>query len=194
MTAPLDAGGGQEDSTTVLRWTAWEGDGHEHAMLSETPRGLDLRGVVAARSFGLSYRIALDAQWRTRSVEVETTAGRRLSLAADGAGRWTADGAPIPALDGCLDVDLEATPATNALPVRRLALEVGAAAEIRAAHVLVPGLEARAARQRYARTGRGLYRYEGLDTGAAAEIEVDGSGFVVSYPGAFRRSAGEWRA
>lgn len=187
MTAPPDGPDTDEGATAILRWEGWDGTGHEHATVFETADAVVLRGVVVGRGFGLSYRIRLDAAWRTRGVEVATTTGGRLVLAPDGVGRWEADGAPAPALDGCVDVDLEATPLTNTLPIRRLGLEVGAGAEIRAAHVRVPGLAVSAARQRYTRTDDRLYRYEGLDTGATAEVEVDGSGFVLAYPGAFRR-------
>jgi hypothetical protein len=47
-------------------------------------------------------------------------------LEADGNGHWLVDGDPARHLDGCLDVDLEASAMTNALPVRRLGLPVAA--------------------------------------------------------------------
>lgn len=54
------------------------------------------------------------------------------------AGGWR----PGPRLDGCFDVDLESSSMTNTLPVHRLGLAPGAAAE----HLLVvdyPGIAVR---------------------------------------------------
>src|SRR5262249_24745484 len=67
-------------------------------------------------------------------------------LEADGAGHWLAAGKPARHLDGCLDVDLEASAMTNALLVRRMGLPVGAqqaapAAYVRAADLAVERLE-----------------------------------------------------
>jgi uncharacterized protein len=45
---------------------------------------------------------------------------RSTVLEADGHGQWKVDGEAAPQLDGCLDVDLEASAFTNALPVHRL--------------------------------------------------------------------------
>ena len=45
-----------------------------------------------------------------------------LSLTGDGAGRWQIDGRDAPDLDGCLDLDIQVTPFTNSLPIRRLDL------------------------------------------------------------------------
>ena len=44
---------------------------------------------------------------------------RQTFLTADGAGNWLVDGEPAAHLDGCLDVDLESSAVTNALPVHR---------------------------------------------------------------------------
>ena len=86
--------------------------------------------------------MVMDAEWRVRSVAVTDHAGdRRLRLLADGGGAWTTgDGTPLPQLDGCIDVDLVATPFTNTLPIRRLGLEPGESAEIKVAYLPLPDL------------------------------------------------------
>jgi hypothetical protein len=65
---------------------------------------------------------------------------RAIAGQADGAGRWLAGGVPAPHLDGCLDVDLESSAMTNALPVRRMGLAPGARAAAPAAYVRAVGL------------------------------------------------------
>jgi hypothetical protein len=80
------------------------------------------------------------------------------------------------------------TPFTNTLAIRRLGLKVGQAAEIKVAYVLVPELRLRAAPQRYTRLAERRWRFDGLDLDFTADLTVDADGFVVEYPGLFRRS------
>src|SRR5207247_1457892 len=90
-----------------------------------------------------------------------------------------------PDLQGCLDVDLGFTPATNTLPIRRLGLEPGGAAYIRAAWGLLPDLTVRAAAQRYDRLAERRYRYSSGPF--ASTLDVDEHGLVLDYPGGWVR-------
>ncbi|MFW8594375.1 putative glycolipid-binding domain-containing protein [Cribrihabitans neustonicus] len=181
----------------VARWCDWQRQGLEHCVLTGTAEGLTLDGVVAGCDpalFGAYYWVRTDAQFHTREVRLCFTGGRCLHLASDGRGQWqdVTRAAAIPALEGCIDVDIGITPATNTLPVRRLGLAVGASAEILAAFVPPPETGAgeaapRMTRQRYTRLDETRYRYEGLESGFTAEIEVDAAGMVLDYPGVFRR-------
>jgi hypothetical protein len=104
---------------------------------------------------------------------------RRLALEADGAGHWAVDGAPAAGLDGCLDVDLGWTPATNTLPIRRLGLRLGRTATIAAAWVLFPHLSVQLARQSYERLAERRWRYR--QETYAADLTVDDAGLVLRY-------------
>jgi hypothetical protein len=54
----------------------------------------------------------------------------------------------------------------------------------------VPDLSASARDQRYTALEPGaLYRFESPDSGFTAELPVDEDGFVLDYPGLFRRLA-----
>jgi hypothetical protein len=150
--------------------------------------------VIGDRPRRLGYAVACDAAWLCRTVRVSLLdePRRGLDLRADGRGGWaTAAGQPLPGLDGCLDVDIMVTPYTNTLPIRRLRLPPGATADLRVAYVVVPSLEVRVDRQRYTCLARGAtggrFRYEGLETGFTADVEVDEDGLVVDYAGVFRR-------
>lgn len=85
------------------------------------------------------------------------------------------------------------TPATNLLPMRRLAhLGVGAAADITAAHAPLPAqIEGaflpRPRPQRYTRLGARRWRYEGLFRGFVAEQETGEAGMVPDDPDTFGR-------
>ena len=181
----------------VVRWSAWNGAdaGLEHLDLIEGPEGIVASGLVVGSTdrgpFGLSYRLILDPGWRLRGATLATTAGGRLSLAADGCGGWQDGvGRARAEFEGCIDIDIEATPFTNTLPIRRLRLGPGESATVRVAYVSLPGLELTCARQRYtALDGGGLYRFESLDGAFTADLQVDAQGVVVDYPGLFRRTA-----
>ena len=140
------------------------------------------------------YAIRCAAAWTVRqvSMQVESTTGARLQLHSDGAGQWTNDqGQRLAALVGCIDVDIAATPFTNTLPIRRLALEPGESAEIKVAYITIPELSFSTAMQRYtcleAQAQGGRYRYESLSSGFTAEITVDAAGLVVDYAELWKR-------
>jgi hypothetical protein len=98
---------------------------------------------------------ALTAAGATRSAAIRgrpAAESGTARLEADGNGRWLVDGQPAPRLDGCLDVDLEASALTNALPVRRMDLAVAGAAAAPAAYVRAVGLAVERLEQVYART------------------------------------------
>jgi len=179
---------------TEAMWAPWDGPGLEHLRLIVEGSGSRADGLILALAddgspFRLSYEVRGDAGWRVREVRVEILDGRghRLHLFADGAGSWRdPTGAPLPALDGCLDVDLTATPFTNTLPIRRLGLGPGETAEIAVAWIDAPSLRVSRDRQRYTRLAAG-YRFEQVDGGFSADLPVDGDGLVLDYPGLFRR-------
>ena len=184
-----------------LLWERADGPGLEHLSGAVRADGVVADGVILATDdgvpFRLRYRIECDATWATRDVRIwrlDEAAAPALALRAD-RGIWTdGAGAPLPALAGCIDIDLTATPFTNSLPIRRLALPAGASRELGVVWSQGPALTFEAARQRYTCVARDAagerWRYEGeaTDGGAyAAEVRTDADGFVVEYPGLFRR-------
>ena len=183
---------------TIVRWREWEGEGLEHCACRFADDGLTLEGVVVTTDegrHGVHYRVRTDAAFRTRDVWIAFVGGPVLHVEADGEGHWRdlIDHRALPALDGCVDVDIRVTPATNTLPIRRLKLRPGESCDIRVAYVPLPdpadgGFLPRPVGQRYTcLTGDGGYRYHGLDSGFIADIEVDEAGLVLDYPGVFRR-------
>lgn len=148
------------------------------------------------RHWVVGYRIALDAGGRTRRAHVTGRSGpleRSTVLDQDAAGRWEVDGRPVPALDGCLDVDLESSAFTNALPVARLRLAVGETAQAPAAYVRAADLGVERLEQVYVRLPdeHGLVRfdYRAPAFDVRCTIAYDGTGLVADYPGLARRVA-----
>jgi hypothetical protein len=150
-------------------------------------------GVENDLAFRLRYEIRCDPQWRVRQVRVSSlNDGKSLNLTATGEGRWfDASGAAIPLLDGCVDVDITATPFTNTLPIRRLALRHGESAEIKVAYIIIPELRVTPDEQRYtlvaARDTASSYKFEQRSSSFTAELQVDADGLVEEYPELFRR-------
>jgi len=73
------------------------------------------------------------------------------------------------------------SPATNLLPIRRLNLEVGQEAEVRAAWLRFPDLDLHPLVQRFRRETKLVYSYSS-DGGFSTRLEVNADGFVVNYP------------
>lgn len=153
-------------------------------------------GIEAGQAWAVRYSILLDGDWRTRHAYVVSRSAigpRRLELERDGAEGWFVNGAPAPLLDGCLDVDLEASAFTNAFPVRRLALAAGESAEAPAAYVRAPGLRVERLEQSYRRIdddgAHTRYDYASPRFEFEALLVYDEHGFVVDYPGIAERVA-----
>jgi hypothetical protein len=68
------------------------------------------------------------------------------------------------------------------LPIRRLGLEVGQEAEVKAAWLRFPSCKLEPLLQKYRRTGPNAYRYESAGGKFVADLQVDANGFVSLYP------------
>ena len=146
--------------------------------------------VEDGRAWIVNYMLELDHAWGTRVARVSgrSDAGHRTtSLTVDSAGRWQIDGLPARHLDGCRDVDLESSAMTNALPVHRLRLAVGARADAPAAYVRAADLTVERLDQTYERVtdeaGRQRYDYAAPVFDFDCRLVYDGSGLVLDYPG-----------
>lgn len=190
-----------------MLWKRLDGRGHEAARLSldspgrsgsADPSGWRLAGAATFAYEGdpclLDYQISGGADWRTVAATVTGWVGSRdvaISLNRDDADRWTLNGEPCPAVTGCLDLDLNFSPATNLLPIRRLNLAIGQSAEVRAAWLRFPEFTLEPLPQVYRRLGETTYRYEASDGAFTARLTVNVAGFVTRYPGFWNAVSGE---
>ncbi len=179
-------------SASHMRWRRLDVPGREDARVERTSGGWRLTGQLDVEEDGvparLRYRIDCDDAWRTRAARIEGEMGGRpvrFDLAADGAGQWMRDGHPVPDVAGALDVDLGFTPATNTLPIRRLALAVGASAPVRSAWLRFPELRLEPLEQTYTREAEQVFRYVADVDGApfTARLDTDAFGRVLRYEG-----------
>ena len=169
-------------------------DGFEVLFIRPAAGGYRLEGYSSAvedgEAWAVRYDITVDSSWRTRSAHIlgQSASGTREALIEkDEQGAWQLDGQALSGLAGCVDVDLEASAFTNTFPVRRLALEVGAAADAPAVYVRAPDLRVERLEQRYLRLeddgSRSRYDYAAPAFDYAAVLVYDDSGLIVEYPG-----------
>jgi uncharacterized protein len=157
---------------------------------------LQLNGTILASDEGrpieICYQISCDPDWKTREVAVRQRykfVESNLKLSANDKIWHRADQGLLPELAGCVDVDIELTPATNAFPINRLNLAIGGSGEIQAAWIRLPSLAIVRAHQRYERLSENVYRYTSVASGFQAEIEVDGFGLPIRYGNIWQRIA-----
>lgn len=171
---------------TDILWRWLDREGHEAAQLD----GRVLRGSAVLKEkdsvYALTYSIECDEAWRTISATVGGWTSQKkiaIDIRSNG-GRWTMNGEHIPAVDGCIDIDLNFSPSTNLLPIRRLNLSVGEEATVRAAWLRFPSFTLEPLDQSYRRIGENTYRYKSASF--TAEITVNEAGLVLEY--------GVWKA
>ena len=179
-------------SVATILWRRLDLPGHESARLEPADGGWRLTGAAVfthdARLCRLYYEIACDAAWRTTAARVAGFVGDEavdVLIAADGAGGWRMNGRECPEVEGCIDVDLNFSPSTNLLAIRRLGLGVGEEAGVRAAWLRFPGFALEPLPQAYRRLSDDVYRYESGGGAFVRELTVNDAGFVTSYPGFF---------
>ncbi|MCA5893402.1 putative glycolipid-binding domain-containing protein [Isoptericola sp. NEAU-Y5] len=175
---------------TTYRWRGVGSGSVEHLDVDLRDGGWRARSLVDLGPERLEYAMELSEAWVFRALRLHSSAGRELDLARDDDGVWRVDGVARPDLGAAVDVDLSFSPFTNTLPVRRLDLAVGAAADIVTAYVDGETLTVSPDPQRYTRLDAGRYLYESRDSDFRREVTVDGDGFVVDYPELFSRLPG----
>jgi hypothetical protein len=179
--------------STTARWVPLEGSGLEHLTVRHEDGSYIARSALFGERdgapFAVRYMLICDGSWNVRFLDLELTDGRSLTLSATGEGEWMdVEGTPQRSLKGCIDIDLEGSPYTNTLPIRRLGLKPGESRDIGVVYVPFDSFVPRVERQRYTclKDGR-LFRYDAADGSFTAEIAVDEAGLVTAYPPLFRR-------
>ncbi len=188
------------------RTVVWRRVGVSHGLdlvrVEESPDGWVGHGaevvLEGTRAWAVTFRVEADASWRTRSLEASVVSDdglRQIKLESDGVGLWRRDGEPARELDGCIDVDIAATPLTNTLPIRRLGLAAGEQASISVAWVDVPSLEIERSEQLYTYQGldgQGRHRWEYSTPGDSPyRLTVDDDGLVIDYERFATRLSGQ---
>jgi hypothetical protein len=174
----------------------WQGivwRGHEAARLYERNTEWRLEGTAVFSSDNrpcrLSYLVVCDASWNTLRGTVSGWLGKdnvNIEIAVDVLHCWRLNGVEKPAVNGCTDLDLNFSPSTNLLPIRRLNLAVGQQAEVSAAWLRFPSFELEPLSQIYTRLAEFTFRYSSAGGTFIRDLTVNDVGFVTDYPGLWR--------
>jgi uncharacterized protein len=165
-------------------------EGFEVARFEKTRDGVVVYGSSVGSEGGkpwaIRYSIELDASWCTRRATIESDGSKPLKIRSNGGGRWTIDGERLARLDGCLDLDLEASLVTNMAPAHRLSLRVGQSSAAPAVYVRTKNLKVERLEQTYARipdaNDRVVFDYESPRFSYRADLQFARDGLVVVYP------------
>jgi uncharacterized protein len=134
----------------------------------------------------LQYDIECDPAWHTVSAKVLGRVGEDeidLAIEVDPDKSWRLNDKAQPNVLGCVDIDLNFSPSTNLLPIRRLNLSVGQQASVKAAWLRFPSFKLEPLEQTYIRLAENTYRYESAGGSFSAELTVNDFGLVTNYPG-----------
>ena len=177
-------------------WQWMQGTGIERFELLRMPHEWVLRGtIIASAEAGPAearYEILCDDSWQTRRADIslrDETAERVLQVTIED-GEWYANGRVNETVAGCRDIDLEWSPSTNTIPIRRLRLPIGErSGPLIAAWVRFPQLTLQPLLQEYEHISELHYRYSSNAGQFVAEIVVDEEGMVLNYEGLWQRAA-----
>jgi len=175
---------------TSILWRRLDHPGHESARLFYHSDSWNLEGTAVFSHeqlpCRLDYSIVCDSKWQTRSAKVAGWLGERLieiEVQVRDDQRWLLNEEDSPEVAGCIDLDLNFSPATNLLPIRRLDLAIGQQMEVRAAWLRFPSFKLEPLSQLYKRIDETTYRYESGGGSFVTALTVNASGFVTTYPG-----------
>jgi uncharacterized protein len=187
---------GRDEKTRTVLWRRLDRPGHESAYLFFQDQHWHLEGCAVFPHEGkpclLNYHIICDSRWHTLSADVIGWVGIKrihIDLAVSPNHRWQLNRTDQPEVAECIDLDLNFSPSTNLLPIRRLGLAVGQAAEVHAAWLRFPSFTLERLVQVYRRIDETRYRYESGGGNFITELDVDQTGFVTNYPDLWRAEA-----
>jgi hypothetical protein len=181
---------------TVIKSILWQGfvlPGHEACRLFSQDSHWHMEGTAVfsheQQPCRLTYQVICNNSWQTISAEVEGWVGTTLievHITTNPGRDWWLNGVEQPDTKGCTDIDLNFSPSTNLLPIRRLNLAIGETAHVNAAWLRFPSFQLELLSQQYRRLDETTYRYESAGGQFVADLKVNKSGFVVEYPGIWK--------
>ncbi len=181
------------EAQTIL-WRRLDKPGHEAARVFFSDERWRLEGSAVfqheAKACKLNYALVCDAKWQTLSGSVEGWIGDetiKVEISVDAERRWRLNGNDCAEVEGCIDLDLNFSPLTNLLPIRRLNLTAGQVAPVRAAWLRFPTFKLEALEQTYRLIDDSTYRYESASGRFVAELTVNEFGLVTHYPNLWRK-------
>lgn len=176
-------------SAQSIIWRRLDKPGHEFAKVFSENSCWHLDGTAIflhdTQPCRLDYQLKCDSQWQTLSGKIAgwiSETAVQVDVSVDSQRRWMLNAQECPEVTGCTDLDLNFSPLTNLLPIRRLNLNPGEKARVRAAWLRFPSFTLEPLEQSYHRIAAATYRYESAGGRFVAELETDEFGVVTRYP------------
>ena len=177
-------------------WRRLDQPGHESARLVFQDSYWHLNGTAVfahnEQPCRLDYLVVCDSEWQTISGKVTGWVGKRtveIELSVDSAHRWWLNGTECPEVASCIDLDLNFSPSTNLLPIRRLRLALGQEAKVRAAWLRFPSFTLEPLEQLYRRIAATTYLYESAGGTFVTELQANATGLITHYPSFWQAEA-----
>jgi len=176
-------------TVATITWRALGREGQDTCRLARADQGWLLMGHARFHSddgfAALDYVIRCTEDWQTLDADIAGTHGDldvRLHI-DQRQGVWHVNDTPQTGLEDATDIDLSFTPATNLMPLRRLAKQVKDTLTTRAAWLQYPAATLTPLDQTYKRTPTyGLITYKARQTDFSTTLEVNDAGFITNYP------------
>lgn len=172
-----------------ILWRRLDRPGHESARLFLQHSNWHLSGTAVfahnQQPCRLDYLVVCDSAWQTLSGSIVGWVGNdtvQIELSVDSARHWRLNTTDRTDVTGCIDLDLNFSPSTNLLPIRRLGLAIGQEAEVKAAWLQFPSFELEPLNQTYRRIDDAIYQYESGGGRFVTELKVNAAGLVTHYP------------
>jgi len=149
-----------------------------------------VNGLLESQPILIEYQVIINRNWIVKEVEIKSLLGEsnKITLKSDSNGKWyDMDNQEISELDGCIDIDISITPFTNTLPIKRLGSSLEQKTKITVLYFDVRNWGFKKVEQYYTKLTDNLYKYEGVFRDFVADLPIDNSGFVTTYPELFKR-------
>src|SRR5262245_21197754 len=153
-------------TTQSILWRGIHWPGHEACRLSSQNAEWHLEGTAVFshvhQPCRLSYLVVCEENLNTLRARISGWVGDTtvdIDVVVDRNHCSRLNGIEHPTVAGCIDLDLNFSPSTNLLPIRRLNLPVGQEALVTAAWLKFPGCELEPLSQVYSRVDESTYRY-----------------------------------
>ncbi len=172
-----------------ILWRRIDTKGHEAARVYGDDDGWYLDGAAIFLHDGspcrLEYLVECDLDWRTTSATIDGWVGDDViehEITVSETGIWYLNDQEIKDVEGCVDIDLNFSPITNLLPLRRLDLKPGESKSVGAAWLRFPTFELERLDQTYTRLDDSTVKYESRDAAFVRTLRVNSAGLVLEYP------------
>ncbi len=149
-----------------------------------------VNGILEDQPMLVEYQLIINRNWIVKEVEIKSLLDKRnkITLKSDSNGKcYNEDNQEISELNGCIDIDISITPFTNTLPIKRLGSSLEQRTKITTLYLDIKNWEFKKAEQYYTKLTDNLYKYEGVFRHFVADLPIDNSGFVTTYPKLFKR-------